>query len=104
MCNRKRRPLQPMLEPMEPRVVPSQMGLVARHDRLVASHVGQVNTSAKHPKVTQHSINAGLMHLQQQLALIQTRSKEHTPSAQETPAEKATTETSSLFKSIFASL
>ena len=104
MSNRKRRQVQPVLESMENRVVPSSMGFAVRHGRLVESHVHQVSTAAKKPTVTQHSINNGLRQLQQQLALIHTRSLERTPSAVETPAEKASTETSSLLKSVLASL
>ena len=104
MNNRKRRNARPTLEPMECRFVPSSMGFEAHHGRLVESHVQQANTTAKEPKATQHSINSGLRRLQQQLAQIETRSKERTPSAQETPAEKATKETSSLLKSVLASL
>ena len=104
MRNRKRRAVQPMLESMEHRVVPSSMGAAAHEVRVVASQVDRVNKPVQHAKVDAHTMNAGLRKLQQQLELIQTRSMERTPSAQETPAEKATTETSSLFKSIFASL
>ena len=35
MCNRKRRTAQPILEPMEPRVALSAMGIHAHHARAV---------------------------------------------------------------------
>jgi hypothetical protein len=104
MSNRKRRTAQPLLEPMESRVVPSALGIQSHQVRAVASHVEHINKAAKTPKETQHTINEGMRRLQQQLAQIHARSLERTPSARETPAEKVTTETSSLLKSVFASL
>ncbi len=104
MCKRNRRTLQPMLEPMEPLVAPSVTVIHVHQGRPVTSHVDQINKSAEKTKGTQHALNEGLTRLRQQLSLIHTRSLERTPSAVETPAEKVKTETSSLFKSVLASL
>jgi hypothetical protein len=104
MRNRKRRTLQPTLEAMEPRVAPSVTVIHVHQGRPVVSHVDQLGKPVEKANDTQHAINAGLRRLQQQLSLIHTHSLERTPSAAETPAEKVTTETSSLFKSVLASL
>jgi hypothetical protein len=104
MDNRKRRSARPVLEAMECRVVPSAMGLASHQVRVVVAHVETMNHATKTPKETQRSVNQGLKRLQQQLALVQEHAHERAPSARETPAEKAASQTSSLFKSIFASL
>jgi len=104
MRNRKRFAIQPLLEPMEPRVVPSLMSLAAHDPRAAVAHLDHSAKTAKHPAENQHTINVGLRRLEQQLALIKTRSMERTPSAAETPAEKVQSETSSLLKNIEASL
>ena len=81
MSNRKRLAIEPMLERMEPRVVPSALGLTSHQVRVVAAHVDHINKPTKNPKETQHAINEGLKRLRQQLAQIQARSLERTPSA-----------------------
>jgi hypothetical protein len=104
MRNRKRRNVQPTLESMETRVVPSTVGVGLHHARVATAHIHRAHETTAQSANNQNANNEALKKLQQQLALIHTHSLEHTPSARETPAEKVTTETSSLFKSIFASL
>ena len=70
MRNRKRHTAQPMLEPMEPRVVPSVTGIHAHHEQAVAAHVGQMNDSAKAAAASQRENNEALQHLQQQEYLV----------------------------------
>jgi len=93
-----------MLEPMEPRVAPSVMGIHAHHGRAVAAHVGQINNSVKQAEASQHANNEAWKRLQNQLHLIHMRSLEQTPSALPTPAEKAASQISNVFQSIGRSL
>jgi len=104
MSNRKRPTAQPILEPMEPRVAPSVMGIQAHHWQAVAAHVGQMQNPIKEAKSSHLGNNEALKRLQQQLHLIQIRSMEHTPSALPTQAEKAVSEISNIFQSMGKSL
>ena len=89
MRNRKRHTAQPMLEPMEPRVVPSVTGIHAHHEQVVAAHVGQMHDSVKEATASPRENNKALKQLQQQEYLVHVRSLERTPSALPTAAEQA---------------
>ena len=104
MRNRKRHIARPMLESMEPRVVPSAIAVHAHHLRTVAAHVGQLNNSAQHGDATQRKNNQALKNLQQQENLVHMHSLERRPSALPTEAEKVASETSSFVKSIESAL
>ncbi len=100
MCNRKRRSAQPILEPMEPRVALSAIGIHAHHARAVAAHVGQVNGTVKQAEAFERENNEALKRLEQQQHLVYVHSLERTPSALPTEAEKEASQLSNIFKSI----
>jgi hypothetical protein len=104
MRNRRRHIARPMLESMEPRVVPSAIAIHAHHVRAVAAHVGQLNNSAKHADATQRENHQALKNLQQQENLVHMHSLERTASALPTKAEQEATETSSFLKSLESAL
>jgi hypothetical protein len=104
MSNRKRRIARPMLESMEPRVVPSAIAVHAHHLRTVAAHVDVASNSAKQAKATQQENNQALKNLQQQQNLVHMHSLERRPSALPTEAEKVASETSSFLKSLESAL
>ena len=104
MRNRKRHIARPMLESMEPRVVPSAIAVHAHHERAVAAHVGQLNNSAQHADATQRKNNQALKNLQQQENVVHMHALERRPSALPTEAEKVASETSSFVKSIESAL
>jgi hypothetical protein len=104
MRHRDRPVARPTLESMETRIAPVAMAIANPAARAVAAHVLRVNRPLKESHENQHNNDIGLKRLQQQLAVVKAHSLERTPSAKESPVEQAKTETSSLFKSIFASL
>src|SRR5262245_40988672 len=101
MRNRKRHIAQPVLEPMEPRVALSAIGIRAHHHgQVLAAHVGPMNNSTKQAEASQRENNQALKRLQRQEHQVYIRSLERTPSALPTPAEKRASDVSDLFKSI----
>ena len=80
-----------MLEPMEPRVVPSAIGIHAHHEQVVAAHVGRMNNSVAQAKASQRENNKALKLLQQQENLVHVHSLEQIPSALPTKAEQEAT-------------
>jgi hypothetical protein len=104
MRHRNRHALRPALEPMEHRVVPSVMGVLARQAERAAAHVRPVQHSVRQSVVSPSENNEALMRLQRQEALIYKRSLMRTPSAAPTPAEQRASEISNTLKQIGDSL
>jgi hypothetical protein len=104
MPNRQRRSARPALEPMEPRVVPSALGPLARHAERAAAHVRPINDSVRQTNASQRENNEALLRLRQQEALVHMRSLERTPSALPTPAEQRASQISNIFTEIGKSL
>ncbi len=104
MSNRKRHIAQPMLEPMESRVVPSAIGIHAHHEQAVAAHIGRMNNSVAQAKASERDHNRALKLLQQQENLVHVHSLERIPSALPTKAELQATKTSSFIKSLESAL
>jgi hypothetical protein len=100
MRNRNRRAARPNLETVEPRVVPSAIGIHGRHMQDVAAHVGQVNRSIKQAEDFQRENEQALKRLQRQEHQVYVHSLERTPSALPTEAEKRASQVSDIFKSI----
>jgi hypothetical protein len=104
MCNRKRRIAQPMLESMEPRVVPSAVSIHAGEGHAVPANVAQMNETVKQAKASQRKNNEALQRLQHQQHIIYVHSLERTPSAAPTEAQKVASSISNLFKNLGQSL
>ena len=104
MRSRKRFSAQPILEPMEPRVVPSAMVMQAHQGHVVAAHVHQIDNSQKPARAVQIENNQALRSLRQQQHLVHVHALEHTPSAIPTKAEQAASAVSNFFKSAAQSL
>jgi hypothetical protein len=104
MRSRKRHAAQPILELMEPRVVPSAVAIHAHHEQAVAAHVGRMNNSVAQTQASQRENSKALKLLQQQENLVHAHSLEHRPSALPTKAELEATKTSSFVKSLESAL
>jgi len=104
MRDGKRHTAQPVLEPMEPRVVPSVMGIQAHRVQAIVAHIGRMNNPVKQANAFQRENNQALRNLQHQEYLVHVRSLERTPSAAPTPEQKAAGAISNFFKSAGASL
>ena len=104
MRNRKRHAAQPVLESMEPRVVPSALSIHAHHEQVVAAHVGRVDNSQTQAEASQRENNQALKLLYQQEHLVHVHSLERRPSALPTKAEQEATQTSSFVKSLQSAL
>ncbi len=81
MRNRKRRCARPMLESMEPRVVPSVVGIVSHHhpEKVAPAHVGQVSTSVREANASERKNNEALRSLEQQEHLVEVHAREKSP-------------------------
>ena len=104
MHNRKRRAVQPMLEAMEHRVVPSALGVHAHHEQAVTAHVGRMDSSVTQTKASERENNKALKQLQQQEHLVYVHSLEKIPSALPTKAEQEASQASSFVKSLESAL
>ena len=104
MSKRKRHTVRPMLEPMEPRVVPSGIGINPHHVQALTAHVGRIHNSVAQAKAGQRANNQALKVLRQQENLVHIHSLERIPSALPTKAEQEATETSSFLKSLESAL
>jgi hypothetical protein len=98
--NRNRFTARPMLEPMEPRMVPSALGPLARHAERTAAHIRPITDSDRQIQESQRENNEALQRLQRQENLVHARSLERTPSALPTPAEQRAGEVSNVLKEI----
>jgi hypothetical protein len=84
MSKHKRHVVQPRLEPMEDRVVPSASGVQALHKEAVAAHLSQIRDSAQQAKATQLAKKDGAMSPQhiEHLKLIATKQQTETAAQQ----------------------
>ncbi len=62
--NRNRFTARPMLEPMEPRMVPSALGPMARHAERTAAHIRPITDSVRQIEESQRENNEALQRLQ----------------------------------------
>jgi hypothetical protein len=104
MFERKRRTVQPMLESMESRVVPSAMGVHAHPVRDVSAVVGSASGSTKELRAAEQKNASALKELAHQQAVVHSHSLEHIATALPTAAEQAASQISNIFKSIGQSL
>ena len=104
MSNRKRHTVQPMLEPMDPRVVPSALSVHVHHEQVMSAHVGRMDDSVTQAKASQRENNKALKLLQQQENLVHVHSLEKIPSALPTKAEQEASQASSFVKSLESAL
>ena len=79
MSKRKRHTVQPMLEPMESRVVPSGISINPHHVQALTAHVGRMHNSVAQAKAGQRANNQALKVLRQQEHLVHVHSPETNP-------------------------
>jgi hypothetical protein len=110
MRKRKQRAIQPMLEAMETRFMPSatsgQIELRIQHlhhERVMDSQRSEMK-AMNHSTVNEQKNNAALQNYKQQLQVVHEHALERTPSAIPTAAEQRATQVNNIFKSLESAL